>query len=217
MNIALIGMSGIGKSYWSYKLIKCGFYRYCCDDMIEKKLQHILFDKNNKRISMGKWMGLPYDQDYKNKEKIYLNLEKEELTNILDQLEYNNENAKPTVVDTTGSVIYAGEEICSRLRRLTTTVYLAVSPEAIETMCRKYRKNPAPLIWLDNYKKQSGETEEDALVRCYRDVVISRHSFYSRLAHISINYDIHSNCNLSAEGFLKYITDHYSKNDPNLS
>ena len=208
MNIALIGMSGIGKSYWSNKLTGCGFYRYCCDDMIEKKLQHILFDKNGKRISMGKWMGFPYDPDYKNKEKIYLNLEKEETANILDQLESLNKNAKPAVVDTTGSIIYSGDEILSRLKILTTTVYLAISPEVIETMCLNYRKNPAPLIWLDNYKKQSGEAEEDALVRCYRDVVESRHSIYSKLAHISINYNIHSNYNLSAEDFLKHITGH---------
>jgi len=99
MNIALIGMSGIGKSYWSYKLTGCGFYRYCCDDMIEKKLHPSLLDKNGEKISMGRWMGFPYDSDYKNKEKIYLDLEKEVTADILDQLECYDRNIKPAVVD----------------------------------------------------------------------------------------------------------------------
>ena len=214
MNIALVGMSGIGKSYWSSKLADFGFNRHCCDDMIEKKLQQYLLDKSGKRISMGKWMGFPYEPDYKNKEKIYLNLEKKENANILDQLESTSINTKSTVIDTTGSVIYSGEDILLRLKALTTIVYLSTSLEAVDVMCNAYRKNPAPLIWLDKYKKKPDETEENALIRCYKEVVVLRHTIYSKLAHISIGYDIHSNYNLSAENFLKHIIGYCLKSDP---
>jgi hypothetical protein len=38
LRLALIGMSGSGKSYWSAKLAQQGFGHFCCDAMIAAKL-----------------------------------------------------------------------------------------------------------------------------------------------------------------------------------
>ena len=41
MKISIVGMSGSGKTYWSKKLESEGFKRFCCDDLIEEKLEKI--------------------------------------------------------------------------------------------------------------------------------------------------------------------------------
>ena len=38
LKLALIGMSGSGKTFWANKLAECGYHLISCDDRIELKL-----------------------------------------------------------------------------------------------------------------------------------------------------------------------------------
>ncbi len=155
MHISLIGMAGSGKSYWSIKLAQHGFRRFCCDDLIAAKLGSRLKRPDGTSMKMGEWMGFPYERDYKKHETQYLTYEIEVLIEILDYLRsHKNTPEENVVVDTTGSVIYTGEEILTKLCRCTTVIYLLTPPEVREGLLKAYIFNPHPMLWRDSFSKR---------------------------------------------------------------
>ena len=182
-------MAGTGKSYWANKLAEHGFKLFCCDDLISKKLAPVLKRPDGTTMIMGEWMGFPFHSGSKKRESKYLNFEREVLNEILDYLEnHDNHLDEDVVVDTTGSVIYAGEGILKRLRQYTTVVHLSIPPEVREQLLRAYVSNPHPMLWKDVFRKGPDETNEGALERCYPQLFIARQRLYERNADVEIDY-----------------------------
>jgi shikimate kinase len=181
-------MSGSGKSHWSKKLGKHGFERFCCDDLISRKLGGRLRLPDGRLQDLGEWMGMPYETGYEEHEKEYLSLEMDVLENILRNLESGTTN-DDVVVDTTGSVIYTGEDNLRRLRKLTTVVHFRTPPEVQDFMLQNYLKKQRPVLWQGMFQKEAGETNEEALARCYALLLSAREEVYIRLAHVSIDYE----------------------------
>ena len=189
MRLSLIGMAGTGKSYWANKLAEHGFKLLCCDDLISKKLAPLLKRPDGTTMRMGEWMGFPFHAGYKKRESKYLNFEIEVLNEILDYLEDHDNNLdEDVVVDTTGSVIYTGEGILKRLSQYTTVVHLAITSEVREQLLRAYVSNPHPMLWRDIFSKEPGETNKEALERCYPKLIIARQRLYERNADVEIDY-----------------------------
>ena len=189
MRISLIGMAGAGKTYWSIKLAQQGFRRFCCDDLIAAKLAPDLKRPDRSTMGMGEWMGFPYERDYKRRESQYLNCEIEVLHEILEHLERTkNATGENIVVDTTGSVVYAGEDILGKLPRYTTVVYLPVPSEVREGLLKAYISKPHPMLWRDAFSKAPGETNEKSLARGYPRLLSSRERLYARYADVKIEY-----------------------------
>ena len=72
MRLSLIGMSGSGKSYWTKKFAKHGFGTFHCDDLIKGKLSDQLIQTDGTMLSVGEWMGFPFDTGYRRREMRYL-------------------------------------------------------------------------------------------------------------------------------------------------
>lgn len=120
-------------------------------------------------------MGYPYEPDYKKHESRYLACEIEVVNEILTDLEGQEGNHDANiVVDTTGSVIYAGEELINKLRRYTTVIHLSTPADVKERMLEEYVSNPRPVLWRDLFNRKPGETNEQALARCYPELLKSR-------------------------------------------
>ena len=126
VNLALIGMSGAGKSYWSKKMEEKGYRWYNCDEMIAERLGSELPGIGNSTLNLAKWMGQPFSEGYIKAEKLYLELEEAVVEHICDELEQATEN-EPMVVDTTGSLIYLQKKPLNRLRALTKMIHLGGS------------------------------------------------------------------------------------------
>ena len=189
MRLSLIGMAGSGKSYWSMKLVEHGFRRFCCDDLIAAKLDPELTRPDGTTMELGQWMGFPYEPHYRERESKYLAYEIEVLTEILEYLESRKSNPEEKIVlDTTGSVIYAGERILRRLRRYTTVIYLSIPPEVRGQMLKAYLSNPHPMLWRNVFSKEPDETEQEALARCYPRLVVARERLYEHYANVTIDY-----------------------------
>ncbi len=189
MRLSLIGMSGSGKSTWSRKLSGLGFRHFCCDDLITKKLAPELTRSNGTIMELGEWMGFPYKSQYKERESKYLAYEIDVLTEILDYLQSSEDHAEENiVVDTTGSVIYAGEEILRRLRRCTIVVHLSTPPEVQELMLKAYLANKRPVLWRDFFRKEPNETNDAAIARCYPRLLFSRERLYKQNSDVTIDY-----------------------------
>ena len=203
MRISLIGMSGSGKSLWSGKLSDHGFKRFCCDEMIASRLSRELRRQDGTTMDLGEWMGFPYEKNYTSRESQYLACERQVVAEIIEHLEGNGADSDDNiVVDTTGSVIYAGDDIVSNLRRLTTFVYFPVPLEVQAQMLKQYMATPRPLLWRELFRKSSGETNEQALARCYPDLLRSRETLYQRYADVSIDYYQRHQEGFGVEAFL---------------
>ena len=189
MRLSLIGMAGSGKSFWSKKLADIGFHRFCCDDLIEGKLSLELRKADGTSRSLAEWMGFPFEPHYRMRESRYLAYEIEVLTEILRGIESRQPDPEEkTVIDTTGSVIYTGEEVIAQLQRSTTVVHLQTPPEVKEHMLQVYVAQPRPVLWRDLFSKMPEESNEEALARCYPRLLSVRESLYGRYADVSIDY-----------------------------
>jgi shikimate kinase len=207
MRLAFIGMSGSGKSYWSARLAQRGFRHFCCDAMIAARLAPELIRPDESRMTMGEWMGFPYQPQYVEREARYLACEMAVLEEILTCIEREVDGCeRGVIVDTTGSVIYTGQELLSKLRRYTTVVHMATPPEVQEErMLELYLANKRPVLWQGMFEKRPGETNEAALARCYPKLLSSRERLYERLADVTVGYDERNREGFGVEGLLQMI------------
>lgn len=188
MKIALIGMSGSGKSYWSKKLEQMGFKRFCCDDLIEEKLAAELKSLGYRGIQdVAKWMGQPFEAQYPQTSQQYLNFEKEVMNEVLRIVEKASDKEN-IVIDTTGSVIYTGKEILHGLSSLAKIVYLDTPVSVKQEMYTLYLADPKPVIWGNTFMKSDEETNYQALATCYPKLLAYRTKEYEKIADIACNY-----------------------------
>ncbi|MFZ2447041.1 MAG: hypothetical protein WAW37_11840 [Syntrophobacteraceae bacterium] len=207
MRISLIGMSGSGKSYWSSMLAESGFKRYCCDDLIAEKLSSELKRRDGKVLTLGEWMGFPFEPGYVEREAAYLAREKAVLSEVLGRLEEDGRagGRENVVVDTTGSVIYTGGVLLKRLKALTIVAHFTSPPSARDEMLREYAASPRPVLWRGLFSMKTGESEGEALARCYEVLLESRERLYRELADVAIEYDARRDPGFGIPDFLALV------------
>jgi len=206
MRLSLIGMSGSGKSHWSIRLAELGFHRFCCDEMIARNLSAELARADGTVLDLGEWMGFPYEPHYKKREGRYLAYEIEVLDEILGYLAGSaRDPAENVIVDTTGSVIYTGEEVLERMCSQTTVVHFSTTPEVQERMLKVYIAQPRPILWRDVFSKEPDEANEKALARCYPELLSSRERLYEKYADVTIDYYTRNQDGFGVNDFLKEI------------
>jgi len=186
LRLSLIGMSGSGKSHWAKNLNALGCPTVCCDDQIEARLAPILKKGGYEGINgVAAWMGWPDSPAYAEREAEYLREEIATLDELLTALE--KDPRREMVIDTTGSVIYTGNHILHRLRKLTTVVYLAAPEEEVELLIERYLRDPKPVLWQGVFQPRPGETPQHTVVRCYPLLIAARGRSYEALAHITLS------------------------------
>jgi shikimate kinase len=201
--ICLIGMSNIGKSSWARRIAaRTGYEKISCDALIEKKMKSHLADKGFKGLrGMASWMGFPGDERYKENAALYMACEKKVMCDILERLQQDKE--KSFIIDTSGSVIYSGDEILKRVRKLTRVVYLEASDEHREALFKRFFESPKPLVWADAYTPHKNENPQEAMKRCYPALLRDRARRYGKLAHDTIPFDIHRNRKADIDALLR--------------
>jgi shikimate kinase len=172
LRLALIGMSGSGKSHWGKNLAALGCPTISCDG----GYQGI--------HGVAAWMGWPDGPTYAERESEYLREEIATLDEVLSSLE--KDPKRELVLDTTGSVICTGNHMLYRLRRQMTVVYLAASPEETQLLIERYLRDPKPVLWQGVFQPRPGETPHDTIVRCYPLLIAARRQSYEALAHLTI-------------------------------
>lgn len=203
MRLSLVGMSGSGKSFWSGRLSRAGFRRICCDDLIAARLGTELGPGGDSIGAVGRWMGFPFEPRYKEREASYLACEVEVMDQILENLSKRRDNLEEAiVVDTTGSVVYTGERTLKMLREATTVVHLETPLEIQKVMLQTYMKNPRPVLWREVFFRKPDETNEQALARCYPQLLASREQQYRKFAHVTIRHYKHRRTGFSVKDFL---------------
>lgn len=194
MILTLIGMSQVGKSYYSKMLEEQkGFYRFDCDAIIAGRIDSKLPINPNlsptRRLSI--WMGVPGDKGYEEKRDEYLKLEEGVMRDIIIYLnglspeERKNHNF---VIDTTGSVVHLSDEIKDQLKDISDEVTYLVSSKVNEDhLLRNFLKEPKPIafpdgIYIDDPKRGKRRNR----VIAYRRLLDYRSKFYQDLGTIFI-------------------------------
>jgi shikimate kinase len=185
LRLALVGMSGVGKTFWTRRLAAEGWTAISCDDRIEEKLASRLTAGGYSGINgVAAWMGWPDSPKYPEREAQYLEEEIHTLGEVLTGLE--RESERPLVLDTTGSVIYTGNNLLLRLRRRMTVVYLAASSEEQQLLIERYLKDPKPVLWRGAFQSREGELPRETVRRCYPTLIAARRQSYETLAHCTL-------------------------------
>jgi shikimate kinase len=204
LRIALIGMSGAGKTFWTKKLAESGVPVISCDDGIEARLAPRLAAGGFAGINgVAAWMGWPDSPTYTECEAEYLAEEIHTLDEVLQQLEKQPE--KSMVLDTTGSVIYTGNNLLMRLRRRMTIVYLAASPAEQQLLIERYLHDPKPVLWRGAFQPKPKESPRETVARCYPALIAARRQGYEALAHCTLQVAALRDASMNAEAFLKMI------------
>ena len=185
LRLALIGMSGTGKTFWAKKLAARGVPAISCDDCIEQRLASRLAAGGYTGINgVAAWMGWPDNATYAEREAEYLAEEIHTLDEVLQQLEKDPKNS--LVLDTTGSVIYTGNHLLMRLRRQMRIVYLAASAKEQQLLIERYLNDPKPVLWRGAFQPKPGESPRETVARCYPALIAARRQSYEALAHCTL-------------------------------
>jgi shikimate kinase len=201
-----MGMSGSGKTFWSNRLARSGYRVISGDDQIEQKLSPELNLAGHRGIAgVAAWMGWPDSASYREREKKYLRCEIEVMKEILRELEAAGD--EKIVVDSTGSVVYTGDETCRRLQQLATVIYLEASPTEQATLIERYLRDPKPVLWGEHFAAGASETPRETAARCYPQLIEHRRKFYEQYAHLILPIATLGNQNLSSNDFINIIRD----------
>lgn len=185
LRLALIGMSGAGKTHWTKRLQARGRPGISCDDLIERRLKPQLEAGGYSGIhGVAAWMGWPDRATYAERESEYLTAEMASLDEVLTGLE--RDPSKELVLDTTGSVIYTGNNLLIRLRRQMRIVYLAASADEQQLLIERYLNDPKPVLWRGAFQPKPGEVPRQTVARCYPALIGSRRQSYEALAHRTV-------------------------------
>jgi shikimate kinase len=193
--VSLVGMSNVGKSFWSERLVaEEGFGRLCCDDMIEAELGCELASLGYAGgiADVAKWMGQPSNPQFEGPEgteATYLRHETDAMQSIIGQIDAGT-LAGNTVIDTTGSIVHTDRQIRDNLRDRTTVVYLEATKAMQKTMFDMFMDEPKPVVWQKLYAPRKGESERKTLERCYPELLRHRSWHYQQMAHVTISREV---------------------------
>jgi hypothetical protein len=148
-------------------------------------------------------MGWPDSPTYAVREADYLAEEIHTLDEVLTELE--KQRGKSLALDTTGSVIYTGNNLLMRLRRQMTVVYLAATAEEQQLLIERYLSDPKPVLWRGAFQAKPKETPHETVARCYPLLIAARRQGYEALAHCTLAVAALRDGSLDAEAFLKMI------------
>ena len=176
LTLTFIGMSGIGKTHFANMLARAGFKHMSCDDLIAPRISNSLHNV----ADVGIWMGQPYSEGYRERERHFLELEEDVTKGALRSAESN------TVIDTTGSVIYLSKEVTNSLKNNSLIIYFEARSSIYQEMLARYLTEPKPVIWGSSFTKTNDETDEDALKRCYPGLLRFRAKKYRQLADVTL-------------------------------
>lgn len=194
--LAFVGMSNAGKSYRS-RVLKdtLDFVWFQVDEGIQETLGFRTIEE------ISEWLGYPTDAGYDEREEKYLELENELTKHASMQTDGKN-----LVFDTTGSVVHLADSTLRRLHENCLVVHLDVGDDSLGSLVERFFEEPKPVAWSGFLNHKMGETTEDAVRRCYPELLSFRLKHYRALAHV--NVPVHEVHDATAEETLEVIKRH---------
>jgi len=188
LRIAFVGMSNIGKSYTGSRLSQAfDFNLIQVDELIWEALGQ------GSMADFAAWQGQPYSEGYAEREAKSIALESEATAKALDMPPQN------AILDTTGSVIYTNKLVQEKLISNWYIVHISASKDDVENLKVRYFEQPKPLIWNGHYVRNPEQTETEAILTSYPELLASRAKAYAALADVTIRSNVILNPKVTIE------------------
>lgn len=188
-NIILLGMSGIGKSFWAGTF--ASFYDLTVIELDVLIANSPVLEKEISGISgasqvekMGKYFGMPWEEGFQQKENIYLKIERERMRECA--------NIKNAVLDLSGSAVLHPQEMAD-ISKTGIVVYLEADEDTQDLMLKNYIKNPKPVCWNHGFNQEDTESPSSALEQCYKQLLKDRTVLYEKYADVTVPFSLHRN------------------------
>lgn len=177
--ITLIGMSGVGKTYFSEILEGWGWARYSCDGEIGKDLLGLTDEMKSSDIgALHKFLGMPGDEakgglpirEFKRRQNLYKNAEIVSLMELRQRIEAAGE--RNFVNDSTGSLVeITNPDVIEFVGQLTKVVYIRGSGDQKQVLLDRAQSDPKPLYyppgkfdeWVAEYCATEGLSGPEAM------------------------------------------------------
>lgn len=153
--ITLMGMSGVGKTYFSQKLAEWGWGHYSCDVEIGKDLLGLDREMKAEDISaLHEFLGLPGDEaqgglpmnEYKRRQRLYKNAEIVSLMTLGQRI--RGHSGAHFVNDSTGSLVeITNPDVIEYVGRLTKVVYIRGSGDQENALIERAQAYPKPIYY----------------------------------------------------------------------
>lgn len=205
MFLTLMGMSGVGKTVCAAKLAAHGFQVIDCDALLAHKLQATSGASGSSLEEIGRWMGFPYEADFRRREALYLECEQDVLRDVLAQATASAATGTNCVIDTGGSIIYADPALLQQLRQCSTVIYLRIPDTLHPQLLSTYLLCPRPLIWNGLFSQAPDEQLQDTFRRCYTQLISQRERLYEQYSHLILEYSDYRRPEFSAEHVLQIV------------
>lgn len=205
MTISLVGMSGIGKSFWTKKLGQDSqFKTYSIDQLIEGCLEQELRPFGYSGVQgLAHWMGQPWEAGFMQRQLRYLLLERKITRSVIKEVcSLQVSERKKVVIDTTGSIIHCGRDILDDLSRTSSIVHLETPSFLRDQMLTQYIQEPKPVVWGHIFEMREGESHESSLRRSYPRLLSLREDLYRSLAKTTVPYSAFRSSITTAQQFL---------------
>lgn len=185
-SLLFLGMSGIGKTFWSTRLAEAyRLPRVEIDELISlsTELRDLLKDRpeTTPTEQMANYFGFPWSEGFEEREGLYLSIERAVM---------RQDFPPGALIDLTGSAVYHPDEL-RRLARRGLVIHFETPPERREEMLRTFLEHPKPVCWNRYFSRRKGESEMEALRRCYASLLHYRETLYEEHADVSIPYSVH--------------------------
>lgn len=184
--LLFLGMSGVGKTFWSTHLAwRYDLPRVEIDASISRseELRGLLEGHAGRTPTerIASYFGPPWSDGFEQREELYLSIERSVMRRPF---------APGTIIDLTGSAIYHAREL-DNLSRHGLVIHLGTDPRMREQMLHTFLLHPKPVCWNRYFARQDGESNQEALERCYAALLQYRETLYEKYADVSIPYKVH--------------------------
>jgi len=90
------------------------------------------------------------------------------------------------ILDPPGSVIYTGEDTLEIMRDSFYIVYIEASEEALDRLKTQYFEHPKPLIWKNHFSRTPEQSDKEAVLASYPELLKARAKAYKKLANVTL-------------------------------
>ncbi len=199
LNIILMGQSWVWKTEWQRSITKGGFWfkeieldeRIWNNPIMKKFLEWVQWEDEAEKMWNAFWKPWEDPVFYKNIEKEYLVVEKQELIKLAEDLKWS---WWPYIADFTGSSPYCKEEF-AKVLPLWLVVYLGTWKQQYKQMQENFLADPKPICWWDiineweDFVKQWNAFEQ--LPTLYAKLLDHRNKLYEAAADVIIPWEEH--------------------------
>lgn len=169
--ITLMGMSGVGKTYFGCLLEDAGWDFYSCDYVIGTK--HLALDVTPDDLTaLSKFIGqlgnpdkggLPFDE-FKKRQRLYYEAECASVEEAADVVDLTDAHF---ICDSTGSLCEVEDDaLLARLGKKTLFVYIKATPKEEQEVLKRAQQYPKPLFFppsqFDAWLAEYGEVDDPA-------------------------------------------------------